>query len=188
MTGESGLDAYCGTLTTGGEEYLSKVEQWIDQLVTEKPEREVNSDSWSSQYVFHLATLENSAMARRLRISMIRFPLLYLLVTVTGSMLRSLLAMLRGQDMAMNRSDAFLRRLTISTRNRKMIRTKGRYLGLAPAGAKEGDMIAVLKGGRVPLILRPCGSMYRVVGDAYVRGIMKGEAFEESQCRKIWLC
>lgn len=49
-------------------------------------------------------------------------------------------------------------------------------------GAQEGDILAVLDGGKVPVILRPVDqervddSRYTVVGTAYVHGYMDGEA------------
>ncbi|KAK1526686.1 hypothetical protein CPAR01_13214 [Colletotrichum paranaense] len=58
--------------------------------------------------------------------------------------------------------------------------------GLASRDAQIGDQIWVVKGGRVPLILRPLPGPYRetherdftFVGDSYVHGIMEGELFE----------
>lgn len=43
---------------------------------------------------------------------------------------------------------------------------------------KEGDAIAILQGGDRLFILRPVGDKYRLVGDAYVPGLMLGEAYE----------
>jgi hypothetical protein len=43
---------------------------------------------------------------------------------------------------------------------------------------KEGDAIAALEGGDRLFILRPVGDKYRLVGDAYVTGLMFGEAYE----------
>jgi len=49
----------------------------------------------------------------------------------------------------------------------------------------EGDLVAVLPGGKVPYILRShipentsSGRQFTVLGDAYVHGIMDGEAFD----------
>lgn len=52
------------------------------------------------------------------------------------------------------------------------------YFGLVPANALEGDIIAVLYGGAVPFCLRRSDDeeTCRVVGEAYVHGIMHGEA------------
>ena len=68
------------------------------------------------------------------------------------------------------------------------------YLGLGPEKMVNGDSVWILKGGRVPLVLRadeqatpyrgllPAENgesrpvMHTLVGDCYVHGIMDGEA------------
>jgi hypothetical protein len=44
--------------------------------------------------------------------------------------------------------------------------------------AKEGDLVAAFEGADRLFILRPAGERYRLVGDAYVDGLMEGEAYE----------
>ncbi|OCK91867.1 HET-domain-containing protein [Cenococcum geophilum 1.58] len=71
--------------------------------------------------------------------------------------------------------------------NRKMIRTAQGYIGLASGTAKVGDLLSICKGSSVPLALRQFenSGRWELVGDAYVHGIMQGELFEDSKCRKI---
>jgi len=70
------------------------------------------------------------------------------------------------------------------TSGRRLARTAKGHLGLVPEAAESGDSIALLKGGKVPLILRKEDEhMWRIVGEAYVDGVMKGEAFDEELCR-----
>jgi hypothetical protein len=55
------------------------------------------------------------------------------------------------------------------------------WLGLAPSNANVGDVIALLEGGSVPYILRLSeteAGCYKLIGDAYVHGIMDGEAWK----------
>lgn len=59
---------------------------------------------------------------------------------------------------------------------RKVFCTKQGALGLGPALLREGDLCCVLFAAQVPFILRSVGKMYQLVGEAYVHGIMKGEA------------
>jgi hypothetical protein len=59
---------------------------------------------------------------------------------------------------------------------RRFMVTQGGRMGLVPPHAQEGDVVAVLTGGHVPIILRPRDGYHTVVGDAYVQGIMDGEA------------
>jgi hypothetical protein len=55
-----------------------------------------------------------------------------------------------------------------------------RVCGFAPWNAQQGDLVCVLKGGKTPYVLRlpPAGSVYQLVGEAYVHGIMAGEAMD----------
>jgi hypothetical protein len=48
-----------------------------------------------------------------------------------------------------------------------------------------GDVVAVLTGGTMPIVLRPHNGYYTVVGDAYIHGIMDGEALPLSTT--LWL-
>ncbi|KAK0634577.1 heterokaryon incompatibility protein-domain-containing protein [Bombardia bombarda] len=60
------------------------------------------------------------------------------------------------------------------------------YLCLLPKTTEVGDQLTLLKGGRVPVILRPRGGgTMEFVGEAYVHGIMNGEAFQEKGCSEI---
>jgi hypothetical protein len=60
---------------------------------------------------------------------------------------------------------------------RKFFVTRDGYFGLAPPSTEKGDGIFVLRGGRVPFVLRKLGGgKYRIVGECYVHGIMHGEA------------
>lgn len=56
-------------------------------------------------------------------------------------------------------------------------------LGLAPMLAQKGDHICILRGAKVPFILRTTAQegRFRVVGEAYIDGFMHGR-FEELDC------
>jgi hypothetical protein len=43
---------------------------------------------------------------------------------------------------------------------------------------KQGNAIAALQGGDRLFILRPVSAKYRLIGDAYIHGMMFGEAYE----------
>lgn len=58
---------------------------------------------------------------------------------------------------------------------RSFVTTEKGYLGLAPWGARKGDVICVLRGGDVPFVLREKEHGYwELVGEAYLHGIMDG--------------
>ncbi|QIX02031.1 hypothetical protein AMS68_007548 [Peltaster fructicola] len=64
------------------------------------------------------------------------------------------------------------------TRGRVVIVTATGYMGLAPHGAQEGDLLFVVLGSDVPYLLRHKDDGYELIGEAYLQGIMHGEALE----------
>jgi hypothetical protein len=56
--------------------------------------------------------------------------------------------------------------------------TSKRLLGQVPHDTREGDCVMIVLGAVVPFILRSCEDRYQMVGQAYIHGIMKGEALE----------
>ena len=63
--------------------------------------------------------------------------------------------------------------------NRRMILTQHRCIGLAPKLTREdGDYVALCEGGALPLIVRPKGDDWELVGDAYIHGMMTGEIYD----------
>lgn len=74
---------------------------------------------------------------------------------------------------------------------RLFISKEGEFLGLALMDAEVGDRIALLEGGRMPYILRPKvgreENEWEIIGDAYVHGIMDGEAWKPNQLIDIVL-
>ncbi|KAH6709582.1 heterokaryon incompatibility protein-domain-containing protein [Leptodontidium sp. MPI-SDFR-AT-0119] len=65
--------------------------------------------------------------------------------------------------------------LTFAT-NRRFFITGNGYIGLAPIRANIGDKLCVLYGCSVPLVLREEHGVVGLVGEAYVHGLMRGEA------------
>jgi hypothetical protein len=89
---------------------------------------------------------------------------------------------------------AFDMHLVVLTLNRRrLVTTSGGYLGLAPEEVRKGDVIAVLYGCNFPVVLRPCGNGYLVIGECYIDDVMDGELIEakdrgEFEERDIILC
>lgn len=71
--------------------------------------------------------------------------------------------------------------------NRRIIRTSAGYIGLAPAATRCGDAVALFKGARVPFLIREKGDRWEIIGEGYIHGIMEGEVWDASKCRRIWL-
>jgi hypothetical protein len=55
---------------------------------------------------------------------------------------------------------------------RKFFRSKEGYLGWIPAEAQEGDFLCLFENCFLPYVIRADGDGYRIVGDAYVQGVM----------------
>jgi hypothetical protein len=79
-------------------------------------------------------------------------------------------------------------------KGRRLMTTKHGYLGWAPdnmCGSEEdqvrlGDKIAIIFGCSTPIVIRPQGNFFQVLGEAYVQGLMDGEALEflkSGQCK-----
>jgi hypothetical protein len=56
-----------------------------------------------------------------------------------------------------------------------------------PENTLAGDVVTLLEGGKVPVILRPFkdSSDFQMIGEAYVHGVMYGEAFRSGESRDI---
>ncbi|CBX96641.1 hypothetical protein IAQ61_005495 [Plenodomus lingam] len=76
--------------------------------------------------------------------------------------------------------------------SRRLARTEKGYFALVPAGSELGDAVWLLQGARVPFIMRKAQTTgseagassemlerWNVVGDAYVHGMMQGEAWKK---------
>ncbi|KAL9602686.1 MAG: hypothetical protein Q9219_001676 [cf. Caloplaca sp. 3 TL-2023] len=60
-------------------------------------------------------------------------------------------------------------------RNRKFCITKKRYMGWCPFNAKAGDRVCILFGGQTPYVVRQEGGGWKLLGEAYLHGVMDGE-------------
>ncbi|KAF2118915.1 heterokaryon incompatibility protein-domain-containing protein [Lophiotrema nucula] len=75
----------------------------------------------------------------------------------------------------------FIQRLQAVIWGRRLARTKrDKFLSLVPSKTVEKDLICIVAGISVPVILRQrtSGPGYEFIGEAYVHGMMDGEAFE----------
>ena len=65
--------------------------------------------------------------------------------------------------------------------NRRFFLTESGLIGLGLVETEEGDFICVLYGGNRPYILRRIDQRkkFQFIGEAYVHGIMYGEAVPE---------
>ncbi|KAL8829021.1 MAG: hypothetical protein Q9170_006349 [Blastenia crenularia] len=78
--------------------------------------------------------------------------------------------------------DAFYPYMNIPLRMR-LFRTENSRLGMGPRSVSEGDEAWVFQGARVPFVLRPNleTGRYKLIGQAYVHGMMQGEAIDSHE-------
>ncbi|OTB15164.1 hypothetical protein K445DRAFT_36833, partial [Daldinia sp. EC12] len=71
----------------------------------------------------------------------------------------------------------------------RLFRTAQGHLGCGTSSCKEGDLIWIVQGSRIPLILRPAPhtATYELVGGTYLHGFMQGEALNGREFEKFTL-
>ncbi|KAK3635911.1 hypothetical protein LTR56_014449 [Elasticomyces elasticus] len=77
--------------------------------------------------------------------------------------------------------------MTEASYGRRLSWTSKGYLALLPEAAIKGDLVVILRGGRLPFVVRPIEHGHRLIGPAYVHGIMNGEAYDEESCGDLRL-
>jgi hypothetical protein len=76
----------------------------------------------------------------------------------------------------------FLHKADRSTQGWRVAFTAGQKIGLFPnvypEHVEEGDVICILLGCSVPVLCRPQGDYYKIIGDCLILGMMYGETVE----------
>jgi hypothetical protein len=71
----------------------------------------------------------------------------------------------------------YLQAFGFGAHGRAFVSTEGRRIGLAPQHTLPGDKVVILWNAGSPYVLRPVGDgSYKLVGEAYIHGLMYGEA------------
>jgi hypothetical protein len=65
---------------------------------------------------------------------------------------------------------------TTACTDRRFAVTHKAYVALVPKLELNGDVVALFYGATVPFLIRKAEQNYSLVGDAYVQGIVNGEA------------
>lgn len=101
--------------------------------------------------------------------------------SVNGTALPTAYAMAFGHmvaDSFPKESTSYIAALQDTLHGWRFVITKRGYVGVVPNMARIGDVISILKGGRVPFILQeslPRPGAFRLVGGCYIHGMMNGE-------------
>lgn len=64
-------------------------------------------------------------------------------------------------------------------RHYKLFETEDNQLGIACPFIQPGDQVVIFLGGRMPFVLRPVGTKWRLIGVCYVYDIMEGEPIKQ---------
>jgi hypothetical protein len=90
--------------------------------------------------------------------------------------------MVHGITLSMTQGVDLWAAWTRAPMGRAMFRTKSEYLGMAGRRVLRGDVVTIVRGSKAPVVMRRKGGAasgkWELVGDAYVHGIMRGEAVE----------
>jgi hypothetical protein len=81
-------------------------------------------------------------------------------------------------DSYRSQSLSYLAALQVTLWGWRFVVTKNAFVGTVPKLAQAGDVVAILKGGRVPFVLQKSDARpgsFRLVGECYVHGLMNGE-------------
>ncbi len=85
------------------------------------------------------------------------------------------------------KSPTFAKCLQGTGMKRRLFETERGYIGVGPLALQDGDLVCVLFGSNVPFVLRRFGERYRLVGECYLHGIMRGEALKEKEGKEEWV-
>ncbi|KAK0669445.1 heterokaryon incompatibility protein-domain-containing protein [Cercophora samala] len=92
-----------------------------------------------------------------------------------------------GNDSGSNKKYWILRS-SVYAWGRAVFRTSRGYVGMGVPHTKVGDQIFFVRGASVPLILRPSGrDRWKLVGEAYVHGVMDRQLWDETVDKRIWV-
>jgi hypothetical protein len=85
----------------------------------------------------------------------------------------------------------FEKHMRKATEGRRLLCSSSGLLGLGPMSTAQDktrkDEIWLLRGARVPFILRrKSDNRYQIIGEAYIHGLMYGEAVEDDYARDFW--
>lgn len=67
---------------------------------------------------------------------------------------------------------------------RKVFKTASGRFGLGPSAMRPGDICCILFGACVPFVIRRCDQAFKLVGECYIHGVMRGEIVAEEPLQK----
>lgn len=83
-----------------------------------------------------------------------------------------------------SQEESLMERAVINICGNRLFTTRMGLIGICPPSAKSGDLVSVLLGCSVPLVLRPHGDNFRVIGEYHAQGIMEGEVITSGKINR----
>lgn len=71
--------------------------------------------------------------------------------------------------------------------DRRFVKTRGGCYGLCHRDTMPNDRLVLLQGANVPIVLRPSGERWLLVGECYLYGAMYGELWDQDRCQMLWI-
>jgi hypothetical protein len=206
-TGEDMLTAFVNTLTCGGKDVLRKsskpdipfsVDPYAQAESSENKDVLGGNATFPDQYRTLMRVLRfiwgMQTMLPRLYQNPFSFNIVLAFQQLVLNIFMKLYRLLGIHFNDASVSSGFRLRLFAAADQRRFVYTQKGFIGLASPQTKPGDCIALFAGGHVPIVIRDVDGLegkkvlWRVVGDAYVHGIMFGEGFSpEDQRHTIWI-
>ncbi|KAE8445818.1 hypothetical protein EG329_012876 [Mollisiaceae sp. DMI_Dod_QoI] len=91
------------------------------------------------------------------------------------------------ESVGLSAVDLYRTQTAVACRKRRFAITDEGYIGLVPLCSEVGDGVYILGGVSVPFVMRRKGSKeFVLVGDAYIHGVMEGEAAEKVEFPDQW--
>ncbi|GKT46151.1 heterokaryon incompatibility protein 6, OR allele [Colletotrichum spaethianum] len=131
-------------------------------------------------FMKHMETIKNNAVPRK-RDGSVDFPTLFgPEASRPGSVVRRYEDLKRSQpDLLEEHHKLFMKEYLYRAGNiSSMFSTGGHYFGRCNHSVQPGDVVALLFGCTLPVILRKTQSGFKLIGAAYVSGLMHGELMD----------
>ncbi|KAI4188652.1 MAG: hypothetical protein LQ346_005273 [Caloplaca aetnensis] len=75
--------------------------------------------------------------------------------------------------------DEYKRNLDDYCHRRRLFRTANGRFGLGPSAMQQGDVCCIIFGALVPFVIRRSDRWFKLVGECYIHGVMRGEIVNE---------
>ncbi|KAB2571719.1 hypothetical protein DBV05_g9627 [Lasiodiplodia theobromae] len=162
--------AFCWTVTAGKDWYGMLVEDEVEHL----------ADFAACQEAYFASPLPDAGMRERLTLSHVHESRRQMVMNLPREQFyRAIAASAPTNRRGDADADRFVTAMAYACRFRRFFITRKGFFGIGPPCLKRDDLVCILNGGIVPFVLRHREEHYKLVGDAYIYGIMNGEACEQ---------